>query len=511
MKFQTNFTLRLCKLILKDSFFKRTRKIYNVVLICVLILFWSYLVEFFKGTFANKSVDDIFFYTVFYSVGIQTLLFFLGFYWLMSALFFGKNINILLSLPLSKTQIVGAHFLPVLIRAYILEGILVLPAFYVNHQLGILNLYNEIQLTALFLVFPIIVLEITLFLLLLLFRYLWGKSRIWVIAVSGTLLLLLSIWFRRSNWDGKEQMIAWIGFPLTWGFIFLFAIFFILINRLAINNWWLHGRERAASNQTAHGYKSYLTIGKSFASKLSVNFVIREWKNFFRMPVYVTNYLATATVGMVIWAFLTKQLTVMKLQIGIDGEVLNAIIMFFMVFLLSLSMSSTLIAVSRDGKEWWALRALPISIYKILQAKWIANCLQDIVAILPAVFIAGFLFPTVDEWRGPLLILTFFSIVIQTSAKLIIDGIWPDFSWSEPIQPLRSPKRYLSYAVNLFLLFIYGGIGWGIGFVGHFPLKTVIWIVIGCQGITLLILLALIRAEAKKAERYSSKWFSNLS
>lgn len=387
-------------------------------------------------------------------VGLQGLLFYLGFLWLMGVLYSHNELASLLALPLSERLVATAFFLPVLVRAYLLEGMVAGPALAALFQTSSPTMGQGLRLVGLLLLGPPLVLGLALLLLLFLFAHVSGRRHVWAGAIAGTLLLLVGMLFRHHAglalyrfWEATGSALFWIAglgavVLETW-----------LVGQ-AVPRWWARGRESHGENNRPpalrrHRGGRFREVGERSPLLWLVQ---REWARFVSVSAYLTNYLATSVVGIVPLILLAQRLATAETgrlpqMIG-DERLLQALVAGAVLLVYGLVSSGSLAAFSREGREWWTLRALPIPLARIFLAKLIANALLDLLGILPALLTACFLFPLPSSLRAGWVAAVVLSLWLQTGVKVALDALSPHFGWTEPLQPLRGLKRYVSYVVN---------------------------------------------------------------
>lgn len=388
-------------------------------------------------------------------VGLQGLLFYLGFLWLMGVLYSHNELASLLALPFSERLVVAAFFLPVLVRAYLLEGMLAGPALAAFFQTGSPTMGQGLRLGGLLLLGPPLVLGLALLLLLFLFAHNSGRRHVWAGAIAGTLLLLVGMLFRhhagpalyRFCWEATGSARFWIA---SLGIVVLETW---LVGR-AVPRWWARGRESHGENNRPPALRRYRGGRFQEVGERSplLWLVQREWARFVSVSAYLTNYLATSVVAIVPLILIAQRLATVEAgrlpQMVGDERLPQALVAGAVLLVYGLVSSGSLAAFSREGREWWTLRALPIPLARIFLAKLIANALLDLLGILPALLTACFLFPLPSSLRAGWVAAIVLSLWLQTGVKVALDALSPHFGWTEPLQPLRGLKRYVSYVVN---------------------------------------------------------------
>ncbi len=448
--------------------------------------------------------------------GLQGLLFYLGFIWLLGSLYLHDEIENLLSLPYSEYRVMMAFFLPALGRAYLAECLMVGPliaAFALSYGPAPVVWPRLIGLLALL---PAIALGMALLFLMFLVARVAGGGRLLVLAASGVILLAAGVSFRNQAGMATETLWAATASPFFW---ILTAGLVVSISAAAweaVPRWWIRGREFVSADRERKARRPYSDAGLlSRGGRLTTTaFVRREWALFFSVPPYVVNYVATAAVGTLLPLLTVRQLTTGAVdyfgRLLADGKSPYVLVSLAIINILGLIMSSSLTAFSREGTEWWALRALPVSLARVVIAKLIANGALDILGTMPALLAVLILFPLSGPLRIALFMDAVLSSCLQMTVRLAVDMTHPTFEWTEPLQPMRGPKRYASYAVNLVLILGSGALAAMSPWIGE-HLGTVYLLELGAlEMLEALSLVVLLLAQAGKAERGNNLLLSRL-
>lgn len=206
----------------------------------------KYLYDLYGSVF--QALDDpnlALTYVLALLVGLQGLLFYLGFLRLMGVLYSHNELASLLILPLSEHLVMAAFFLPVLMRAYLLEGISAGPALAALFQMGTFSIGQGLRLVGLLLLGPPLALGLALLLLLFLFAHVSGHRRVWAATIAGVLLLLAGAFIRNRNSAGLVLYLVWESAesPLFWvAGVGILALEIGLIGQ-AISHWWARGEK----------------------------------------------------------------------------------------------------------------------------------------------------------------------------------------------------------------------------------------------------------------------------
>lgn len=508
-KFEAGFVWSLLRYTFADSF--RLRRVGMgrlIMLVAMGIVGLAYLARLYASLFRQLGGEDpAFGFVLAAIVGLQGLLFYLGFTWLMATLHWHRELDALLTLPISESIVVTALFVPVLARAYILEVLLIGPALAALSRFRNLLSTEWLQVMGTLVLFPPLELGVAQLLLMFLFARGAGGRRVWAAAVSGSILLLAAVLVRHRAGFTTSRLWAATASPFFWAGCLGLLILAIWLNGKAVRRWWGPGREllavgneRTTVNQLSQG----LNAARAREGLTTGMLIRREWARFFSVPAYVTNYVATALAATFLLLFLLQRMLSGGIEqvthlVG-ESDFLHTLAALVIVMVQGLVSSNSLVAFSRDGPEWWTLWMLPLPLVRVVIAKLGANGLLDLFGVMPALVAIVWFVPLTGPVRPLLFVVAVLSSGLQTGIKVTIDAAWPVFDWSEPLQPMRSPKRYIAYAANIVVIGTCAVVAHrlqqllGISVVGFLLMFCALELVALCCLITLLV------DQARKAE-----------
>ncbi len=150
----------------------------------------------------------------------QFLILVFGFYYVLSAFYFSRDLPLLVPLPLTPTEILLSKFSVLLVNEYLTVAPLVLPAFIVYGIRSRGGLFYWLQALAVYLLLPVIPLTIVALLVMGMMRIVnFGRKKDALIIVGSLLLLTLALAFqyrvgntRNINVD-REAAIRFLAAP----------------------------------------------------------------------------------------------------------------------------------------------------------------------------------------------------------------------------------------------------------------------------------------------------------
>ena len=186
-----------------------------------------------------------------------------------------------------------------------------------------------------------------------------------------------------------------------------------------------------------HDYKLQ-TLQKS--SALSTLYK-REWKRYFSCGIYMMNTIIgpIMMVGMAVALFFagTEQFEAMM-----EREMIIGLIPFVLSACACMG-TTTCSAVSLEGKTWWIVKSMPISVKTLFDSKILMNLSLTGPAYVVAVVVAIFaLKPSVTE--GIWLAVLPAAFILFASVFGLRANLWfPRFDWEDPVQVVKQGASVL--------------------------------------------------------------------
>lgn len=410
----------------------------------------------------------------------QMLVLIFGIFYIMSTLYFSRDMNILIPMPLKPYEVLGSKFAVIMINEYLtMLPILLPPAIIYGVGMKQTFLY-WVKAVVLMLASPVIPLVLDAMFLLVIMRFINIRRNKDLFAILGGFLgIFLAIGinffaqkmpegneeeFMRNLLIGQTKMIDLIGSkfpPSIWatralsqtdaaGFLYLLmfigvsVIIFIVLLWLANHIFYksvLAGQEasrrrkKLSESEAEHQYSK-------FESPVAAIFW-REWKLLVRTPVYMLNGLSGVVIGPVLIIVMlfsqksgeTKELFELINKPGMDLQVtLGALALVLFTCGMNLAAST---AVSREGQTFWISKMIPVSPKQQVLGKFL-NALS--VSVLGIIIMTGMLaiFFTLPVFRAVIIILIgSASSIVMTSLNLVVDVLHPKLSWNNPQEAMK--------------------------------------------------------------------------
>jgi len=424
----------------------------------------------------------------------QFIVMFFGIFYIMGTLYFSKDINILLPLPLKPYEVLGSKFIVVIINEYLTILPMLLPAAIIYGVGTNQGLVYWLKSLIVILVAPIIPLNISALFIIILMRFInFRKSRD-VLAVIGGLLgiflgLGLNLFFQRIPQGNEEEfirniitkqygMITYIGRkfpPSIWadiglsgegiqaiGYLFLFVavslLMFILLlwlgnyifyKSLLAGQEVLRKRKIISRDEMLRKYERI--------SSPAVSLFYREWKLLLRTPVYVLNCLAGTIIGpfMVILIMFTKDSGDTGLSTIINNPdysfYIQLIGLAFMLYVSGINVAAST-AISREGSTFWISKIIPVPAKHQVLAKFLNGfSIACLGVIMTAIVLAVFIMPVSSVVL--ITLLGFTGSVPLTAFSLMIDMAKPKLIWNNPQEAVKQNMNgLLGMLVSLLIL-----------------------------------------------------------
>jgi ABC-2 type transport system permease protein len=441
----------------------------------------------------------------------QLLVMFFGMFYIMSAFYFSRDLNILLPLPLKPWEVMGSKFAVVMMNEYLTVLPALIPALVIYGVGTGQGLLYWIKGCILILAAPIIPLAMGAILMVILMRFVnFRKSKDLLAIIGGFIGLLLALgfnFFMQRLPQGNEEefmnnlmstqrgMIEAVGqkFPpsiwatlgLTepglsgWGYTFLFLLVsaaFLGVMLWLGSRWFyksiLSGQEinrkkRKVSDEELSGRYS-----KTSSDVMAVFW--REWRLFFRTPLYVINGMTGVVIGpfLVVMPLISNQ--------GTGGQLLKLLhkpglaipvtlgAFAFMLFVAGMNIVAST-AVSREGSTFWISKMIPVPPGRQVLGKLLHGCTIAAIGVVVTDTVVVALLG-VELWRGiVLLLLGLLGGVLTTVWGLLIDVLRPKLEWTNAHEAVKQNLNgFLGILAALVLLLFLGGAG-AIFFILHVP------------------------------------------
>ena len=488
----------------KHRYIVRKEKLWQPILFFLFLLFMSPTVLAIIGGYGGlyiglAKIDQQALLLQVLVVAAQVAALFFGFLFVISNLYLSQDLESFLPLPVSPEQVLGARFVGVWISELIPLILLILPGFIVYGVLDGAGIGYYLGLLCLFPFLPVLPLALATLVAMLLmrvtnlkrnrdllraagvlfglgivvlvqfmFRGGWmGESQSPVETIQAALIQfqdVLSSWFPQSVWV-MDSLTApffqggWFGWVMFIGISLLAVLITIGLGRYLLYPGVIGGSETGSRRVVLDSSALSAQVGQVH-SPLSALFW-REWKIFFRTPMFVINGLTPIVMIVVAsGAFtLAQDERNEMIQFLTDPSIVwdPAVWIGASIVLLAGSLNSIASSsISREGKQFYISKMIPVPVALMVRAKWLFSLAISTVMTGLLAIVFGVVGVPVTS------ILWMMGIAICMSSILNLLGIMldlliPNLKWTNPKEAINK-----SYA-SLLLFAVLGGI---IGILG---------------------------------------------
>lgn len=423
--------------------------------------------------------------------GIIIMLF--GIFHILSALFLAKDIEFLASLPVSQGKVFLSKFLSVLLHEYPITLLLMLPPviiYGVGQGSGIM--YYVLAILCIPLI-PLVPLVISAFLSLLLMNIVSKSKNRDLIIVVGSVALLILV-FVGQNYlvgnvsdSGQDFMAtiinssnAFIGFmgsafpPAIWitkiltgsyGEIFLNLLYLLLVSIGAIAIVYSLASfiyQKGATAQLETGIKAGKT--KLVYNRSSHVFTIfkNEMRSLIRTPIYALNSLIMAFIAPfmlllpLIGGNLKDDPDIQVLYSLLESSQAQPILMLIVtgvIVLLVLMNPAISTTFSREGKDIWILKNIPVKPETQVLGKFLAGYSIPFVGALLSSIVAMFSFRISFVNTLMVIVLSSLALIPINVVGLYIDLIRPKLVWNNQQEAIKQNFNVFISMLLGFLVF----------------------------------------------------------
>ena len=492
--------LSLSKVILKNSFQNmETAKELNsnkksksmIVLYVFLFLYLAGIV----GVFSNSLISELLKIhqeKMFLGVILLAIAGFVLIQSIFSAinlLYYSKDNEYILPLPLKPSQIVIAKTNVLLVTEYFIVAILGLIPLSIYGILTYANILYYIEMVIVLLVFPIIPVLISSLLVLIVMsfaKFTKNRNRFQLIATILILVIVFVASFTMGNTDSSPQELVQMimkangmvelvknAFPtlgmaiesltnVNIGTQLLNIVFLIVTTAVIYALYVLVGQKlylKGAVGNLSSGKKNKKKIDEKKAFKnstISKSYVGKEFKTLLRNPIFFMQCVLPA----IIFPILIIGMTILGINGESDGQTVDIASMFtnktsiyigigilcvIQFFLMFIYISAT--AISRDGQNAVFMKYIPIKYMKQIDYKVMPNIIMTSVMSIITVIIAGILIKADILYLLLILITSIIMGVFQSYILIIVDLKKPKLEWNSEYAVVKQNMNLIWPAV----------------------------------------------------------------
>lgn len=203
-----------------------------------------------------------------------------------------------------------------------------------------------------------------------------------------------------------------------------------------------------------HDYR----MGELKANSMVVSLCKREFQRYFSSSIYVTNTIIGPIMGCVLCGGLLVTGTESLEKVLPFPVEIGSLIPFVIAGVFCM-MTTTATSISMEGKNWWIVKSLPLTVKNILDAKILMNLLLLLpFYLLSELFLIFALKPGVGELFWQMLlpaVLILFSCVYGITVNLYV----PVMEWDNEVRIVKQSASALAGGMGGFLLAVLCAIG----------------------------------------------------
>lgn len=481
-------TLKLIKVLLKNfemiKFEKRKSKLFFLImaLVTFFIIFvpFSVLMFFITYVFAKEYSSSIPLNIVLYCLSIFSFIFSIN---VISHTFYGSSDIIhLLPLPLKNIEIIIAKYITALINESAIEFLLVLASslgYLVAIKAPVYCYFMMILYCITFCIIPLSVSGIVSIIFMYLTRKVKNRNIVnkissFLMIIIVLILSLFTLLFNNFKIDinilkSINYIFPYINMITKSYSNILYLFLYILINFIFVVLLILVGKKLYFKGLVLSNQVKKKDSKLNYKQKNSfVSYFIRDAKLLFKTPAFFSN----CVIINIIWPIFIFILINISHKVGNLNDLMiryksndnNALIYFIIGIVLvaifitgANSISSSIL--SREGKAFYYLKVIPLSIEKQLLAKTMLGFVVSYSFLFIYIILFGIIFKLGFINIFIYVITTLFAVLLVCLIGSYIDTINPKLIWDDEINSLRGNKGvFITMAYTIFIALILIGI-----------------------------------------------------
>jgi ABC-2 type transport system permease protein len=413
----------------------------------------------------------------------QFLILVFGLFYVLSAFYFARDLEFLVSLPARPFEVIGAKFGVIMVNEYLTALSIVAPAFIVYGVMAGKSFDYWPQAALVFLLLPVIPLGLAGLLVMAMMRLVNVSRKKDFLILAGSLTLMTAAIFLQLGLAGNRNpeelmrfftapdgLVRLVGEnfpPCIWASralaggpgavgpanLALFvgaSIAVLLLLLLAAEKLFYRGliglSEMAARRRKLS--RSAMARGFARARGSGQAILLREWRLMNRTPIFLLNGILSVVLVPVMLFFMVRtnsgEMSAGILKILASGnrtaEILFAAVFFVACGCLNGTASSTF---SREGKNFWISRVIPVAPGRQVMGKFMHSYLVALLGVLGGSL--GARFALGMGWRSilPAGLLALAAGVLLTAVNMAIDLARPLLTWTNPQRAIKQNLNVL--------------------------------------------------------------------
>ena len=474
-----NKVVALTKVFFKNSFQNmetaggsknKTNSKSMMILYAIVFLYLAGIVGFFSYNLVQGLIEiqqeEIFLGLILLAIGVFVLI--QTIFSAISLLYYSKDNEYILPLPIKPSQIVMAKTNVLLITEYFIVAIIGLIPLIIYGILTTANIFYYITMIITLLTFPVVPVLISSLLVLIVMsfaKFTKNRNRFQIIATIILLVVICVISFQTSDMEGSQEELIQMAtkanglvemirntFPTLGMAIEALAnnsilnlIALVLVTAILYLIYIAVGQKlflKGAVGSLSSGKRTKKAINEKTAfkkSSLAKTYIGKEFKTLIRNPIFFMQCVMPAIlfpILVIVFTFAGMQTDQNTSITDIAQMITNktsiylgmAILMFIQFFSMFIYISAT--AISRDGQNAVFMKYIPVPLIKQIDYKVMPNIIMTTIMGIISIGIAQYLF------RIPILYLLLITIaaisigMLQSYLMIIVDLKKPKLEWN---------------------------------------------------------------------------------
>ncbi|MBO1266137.1 hypothetical protein J3A84_13955 [Proteiniclasticum sp. SCR006] len=480
----------------KKSFFSSKWKIILLVLFLMVTmgLSFGFMISDLYDTLAMMEMESLLLRLLIPAAGIMVFMF--GIFYVMNVFYFSKDVDNYLYLPISGGEILTSKFLVSLVYEYFIIIVFFLPIlviFGIKDSAGILYYVYTLVTLILVPVFPLAIASILSMVIMRFSNRFKNRDRFNMIA--GVLSLMVALGFNfgiqfltnRMN-QGNELVIgniaelpifrvtglvfptgffateALIGYDTVKGLLYILAmiaasaaalgVFFLIGNAI-----YFKGVIGVSESKASRKVLSAEDLRKGTARKgILLSYSLKELKLLFRTPIYFLNCVLISLIYPLFILFpifmgssgdKDDLMQVLSFIRSVDEGIL-IVGMAGVGFLLGSVNIISSTAISREGKNFYFLKYIPVPYSTQIYAKILSSFYVEALALVILYGIMVFLFQVDVMFILLSLVIVLLASLVVNQAGILMDTLWPKLNWDTE---QKAVKQNFNSVIHMFMGF----------------------------------------------------------
>ena len=379
------------------------------------------------------------------------IIFFTSIYKAQGTLFSFKDHDLLMSLPIKKSDILISKMAQLLITNYFILLFILIPSGIIYFKYSNISPLFFLNLILIYLALPLIPIVLSS---IIAFGISYVSSRFKhknLVITLGTLGVVFLIFVASSKVNDIINYFVANSESITEGVLKIYPPAILAVKGLATNSiiytllfvllsaavftlfiFIFNKSYKSITSKLQESYKKANYKMKEMKSSTQLMALMKkEIKRYFASPIYVINTIIGPILlvgGSIATLFMGEKALAMILEVELVKEIIPMFIIAFVCATLSLS-CTTSSAISLEGNNLWILKSSPIKPIEIFKAKIALN----LILIVPAVLISNIIFAislklTLIQLTWLMIISIIFSLVVPVLG-IIVNMYFPKFNW----------------------------------------------------------------------------------